>query len=306
MPAEEQLGFVSIVRLAPEFNVLNYCLATHAIRLHMVKLKEATLGAAAAVQSDKRALATVAEPDLAPDVGRNVTRVWVCGTTGPGSIGRGKFLLLKLPDQHFQYLRHHLAHVSIRNLMAQEVLGPAKQVMRLFAGRELDFVARRRQRNRHWLRGRTNFQGGWPCQRRLIVGGVSFRQGRPSLGSGSVSFRNLLNLPRGLVLRRFKKAAMIGWYPLSSQNPRAGFFSLYPPRKDDDLEDGFGGGPISLRACATEAHNDYERMTLKPVNNLCGLIGRFQLNSPRGEFCSVLQTDSGHTKWLKPAAGCVR
>jgi hypothetical protein len=72
------------------------------------------------------------------------------------------------------------------------------------------------------------------------------------------------------------------------------------------LEDGFGGGPISLRACATEAHNDYERMTLKPVNNLCGLIGRFQLNSPRGEFCSVLQTDSGHTKWLKPAAGCVR
>jgi hypothetical protein len=162
------------VRPASQLDVLDRRLATDTVGLHVVKLEEATLRAATAVGSDKGALTAVTLPHLALGLGRNVTRARIGPAAGSWSIGRSKLLFLELSDQYSQGFGHHFAHVSIGDLMAQQVLGPAQQIMRLLAGRELDHEARRRQGDHHRLRGKTDFQRGeWRFQRCLVAGKVN-------------------------------------------------------------------------------------------------------------------------------------
>lgn len=189
MRAEEQLGFVTVVRPAPELDILGCCFATDAVRLHVVKLQESPLGAAAAARRNKRTLSIVADPDLAFDLGRDVTRVRISSPASPRSVGCGELFLLKFLDEHFQRLRYHLTHVSVRDLMAEKVLGPAQKVMRLLAGRELDLEPRRRQRNHHRLRRRANQGKRFTTRRLLAAGTVSSRPDSAGVGLRGIGLR---------------------------------------------------------------------------------------------------------------------
>ena len=96
--------------------------------------------------SDKRALPTIAHPDLPPDRRWNVAGSWCDAAARLWSSGRGPFGLLEVFDQHREGAIEDHGRVAGRNVVAQQVLSVPQLPIGLLAHRELDLVSRRRQR----------------------------------------------------------------------------------------------------------------------------------------------------------------
>jgi len=71
--AEIALGLVSIVRTAPQLDVLDCRLSARSVGHDVVKLEEGPLCAAATIVGHEGTLAAVARPHRSPDFSRDVT-----------------------------------------------------------------------------------------------------------------------------------------------------------------------------------------------------------------------------------------
>src|SRR5687767_7368026 len=96
----------------------------------------------------ERALAAVATPHRALDLGRHVAAAgsWCGYAARPRRSSRRELVLLELGDGQIEYAIEHLGEISGWDLMAQEVLRLAQLLARALLDRDLEPEALRRQR----------------------------------------------------------------------------------------------------------------------------------------------------------------
>src|SRR5207247_1355348 len=92
------------------------------------------------------ALAMIALPDRALDMGRDLARVVARALAGARPHGPGALALLQLLDQGIQRPVEHLGEVSRRERMAKQLLGVAQLVLGAASDRELEHKSLGRHR----------------------------------------------------------------------------------------------------------------------------------------------------------------
>ena len=111
----------------------------------MMELEEALLCTAAAIAAYEGAAPAVAEPDRAPDLCRDVSRAWKRAAAPSRSICGGELLLGKILEKRGQCPIEDRRQVSVRDLVAQEVLREPELLVRFSTRGELHLIALGRQ-----------------------------------------------------------------------------------------------------------------------------------------------------------------
>src|SRR5688500_1533546 len=135
-PAEKHLRFVHVVGAAPQLDVVHRGVPAGGKGIQVVKFQEGA-AAAAAVGTDERTLAAVASPGRSPDGSGNVS----CPLGPVGSlawlVGRRPLALFGDLDQKRESLVEDRGHVTIGDLMTEQVLSEAQAIVSLLSDGEL-------------------------------------------------------------------------------------------------------------------------------------------------------------------------
>jgi hypothetical protein len=146
---EEQVGFVAVVRAAPQLDVAGIRATTSRKGNNMMKLQEGTR-VTSSVRADKRTAAAVTPPHFSPNCGRNVPRVRRAGGWLPRSRRQPALLLLQLFDESAECPVEYHRDITRRRHVPKEILRIPQLVQQLLRCRELNLVALGCQRGDHW------------------------------------------------------------------------------------------------------------------------------------------------------------
>ncbi|TMQ71615.1 MAG: hypothetical protein E6K81_09685, partial [Candidatus Eisenbacteria bacterium] len=183
--------------------------------LHMIEFESGARLAAMAGLAHERTPAAVAFPDRALDRRRDVTRVGRPALAGPRVLGRRELLALELGDECLQRPLEDHRDVTRCDLMPEQLLRVAQQVVRLLVHGELDPEALGSQRRHpgtvadrrrgvlsdHEQRGRRA-----PFTGQRSVGHANWPHGQLTGTRPAATFRSChANWPRGQLARRLDR-----------------------------------------------------------------------------------------------------
>jgi hypothetical protein len=137
---EVHVRLVLIVCSATQRDVVDGWLAAVTVRMHVMPLEEAALGAALPVGAREGAPPAVAFPHRSPHRSRDVPRPAPRRLGSARAVGLAQTRSLQVRNEHRQRPIEDGSRISGGNLVAHEILCPAQPGMHLGARRELDLV----------------------------------------------------------------------------------------------------------------------------------------------------------------------